>query len=125
MHGFVHDLGTELRGNRGPKKAAIADLCLPLVQVLPLFFYLLHLHSPHISMQVMARAGNTVVLRDEVKETKLDIFSVLPPRDGPPRGGRPSSRALFFLYIYFICIPRTLACKSWPGLKIPYFYVLK
>ena len=40
------------------------------------FFYLLHLHSPHISMQVMARAENTVFLRVEVKETNLEIFSV-------------------------------------------------
>ena len=39
-------------------------------------FYLLHLHSPHISMQVMARAENTVFLRVEVKETNLEIFSV-------------------------------------------------
>ena len=39
-------------------------------------FYLLHLHSPHISMQVMARAENTVFLRVEVKDTNLEIFSV-------------------------------------------------
>ena len=39
--------------------------------------FLLHLHPLHISMQVMARAENTVFLGVEVKETKLDIFSVL------------------------------------------------
>ena len=48
-------------------------LLSPLVVVL---FFLLHLHSPHISMQVMARAENTVFLRVEVKETNLEIFSV-------------------------------------------------
>ena len=40
------------------------------------FFYLLHLHSPHISMQVMARAENTVFLRVEEKDSNLEIFSV-------------------------------------------------
>ena len=39
-------------------------------------FFLLHLHSPHISMQVMARAENTVFLRVEEKESNLEIFSV-------------------------------------------------
>ena len=41
-----------------------------------LAIYLLHLHSPHISMQVMARAENTVFLRVEEKESNLEIFSV-------------------------------------------------
>ena len=39
-------------------------------------FFLLHLHPPHISMQVMARAENTVFLGVEVKDTKLNIFGV-------------------------------------------------
>ena len=37
---------------------------------------LLHLHPPYISMQVMARAENTVFLRVEGKETNLEIFTV-------------------------------------------------
>ena len=37
-------------------------------------FFLLHRHPPHISMQVMVRAQNTVFLGAEVKDTNLENF---------------------------------------------------
>ena len=43
-------------------------------------FFSLHLHSPHISMQVMARAENTVFLRVEEKESNLEISVCMPSR---------------------------------------------
>ena len=54
-------------------RSSLPAMQYPIHRKRPLFF-LLHLHSPHISMQVMARAENTVFLGVEVKETNLEIL---------------------------------------------------
>ena len=77
MIGILHRMQEEF-------KASLKDITTAEDSVLPTpathFFYLLHLQSPHISMQVMARAENTVFLLVEGKETNLEISVCMPSR---------------------------------------------
>ena len=56
------------------------------------FFYLLHLHSPHISMQVMARAENTVFLRVEVISRNLQTHCIDFVRKSAKAAGTETTR---------------------------------
>ena len=53
----------------------------------------------------------------EKKSALKDTLMMLVGADVRLRGSRRISFCLF----YSICIPRTLACKLWPGLETPCF----
>ena len=71
--------GGWLRGGSRTSSAAACLIATTKIQrdaILRILFYLFHLHPPHISMQVMARAEHTVFIGVEVKVTNLEIFCV-------------------------------------------------